>query len=380
MSQRSLPATVFRGGTTKGVYFNREEMPADRGRWDELLLNTFGSPDPRQVDGIGGSHSTASKAMIISVPDDEGVDVEYLFAQVGIDKPVVDWGGNCGNLTYAVGPYAMERGLVTPDTDGEEPVHLTLRNENTGAVVEQSVPVTDGGEPRYRGDFRVHGVPGTGARIRSRFRDPSGSVTDALFPTGNRVDTLSVSGVGPVEASLVDVSNPCVFVRASAVGMTAAELPPAVDSDPDLLDRLERIRSVAAAKLGFVDDPADARETSPGIPKLTVVGEPRSYETSLGETVTPDDYDLLARMLSMQKAHHAYAITGAMCTATAARVAGTIPNEFLTARDPDRVTIAHPKGTLTVGVELDGDEVSYTEVDRTARQIMHGDLYYVPSD
>jgi len=380
MPQHSLPATVFRGGTTKGVYFHRAEMPADRGRWDSLLLNTFGSPDPNQVDGIGGSHSTASKAMIISVPDDDDVDLEYLFAQVGIDKPVVDWGGNCGNLTYAVGPYAMERGLVTPDTDGEETVDLTLRNENTEAVVEQSVPVTEAGEPRYRGDFRVHGVPGTGARIRSRFRDPSGSVTGALFPTGNRVDTLSVSGVGPVEASLVDVSNPCVFVRARTVGMTGAELPPAVDSDRDLLDDLERIRSVAAAKLGFVDDPADATATSPGIPKLTVVGEPRPYETSLGETVTPDDYDLLARMLSMQKAHHAYAITGAMCTATAAGFADTIPNEFLTAENPDRVTIAHPKGTLTVGVRLDGDDVRYTEVDRTARQIMHGDLYYVPSD
>jgi len=379
MSQRSLPATVFRGGTTKGVYFHRAEMPADRGRWDDLLLNTFGSPDPKQIDGIGGSHSTASKAMIISVPDDDDVNLEYLFAQVGIEKPVVDWGGNCGNLTYAVGPYGMERELVTPEADGEETVELTLRNENTGAVVEQSVPVTDEGAPRYRGEFRVHGVPGTGARIRSRFRDPAGSVTGALFPTGNRIDTLPVSGVGDVEASLVDVSNPCVFVRASAVGMTGAELPPAVDSDEGLLETLERIRSVAAARLGFVDDPADATTESPGIPKMTVVGEPQAYRTSLDESVRPDDYDLLARMMSMQKAHHAYAITGAMCTATAARFDGTVPNESLTAEASDRVTIAHPKGTLTVGVGLDGETVRYTEVDRTARQIMHGDLYYVPS-
>jgi 2-methylaconitate cis-trans-isomerase PrpF len=378
MSQQSLPATVFRGGTTKGIYFTREHLPADRDQWDELLLKTFGSPDPKQLDGIGGSHSTASKAMIISAPEDDDVDVEYLFAQVGIEKSVVDWGGNCGNLTYAVGPYAMERGLVDPKAEDEE-VNLTLRNENTGTVVEQSVPVTDEGDPQYRGDFRVYGVPGTGARIGSRFLDPAGSVTGSLFPTGNRVDTLSVPGVGDIEASLVDVSSPCVFVRASAVGMTAAELPKEIDSDPDLLETLEAIRSQAAARLGFVDDADDATAESPGIPKMAVVGEKQPYRSSIGEEVTPDEYDLLARIMSMQKAHHAYSITGSMCTATAALFSGTIPNEFLANDDTDQVTIGHPKGTLTVGVGREGDDVRYTEAARTARQIMHGDLFYLPS-
>ncbi|MWV38447.1 PrpF domain-containing protein [Natrialba sp. INN-245] len=376
MAQQYFPASLFRGGTSKGVYIRERELPADRDRWDDLLLQTFGSPDPKQIDGVGGSHSTASKAMIIS-PGDDDIDVEYLFGQVGIEKPVVDWGGNCGNLSFAIGPFALERGVATAEPDSDGNATLRLRNENTGTVVEQTLPVDEDGNPRYRGEFTVNGVPGTGARIRSRFLDPGGSVTDAVFPTGNRIDTLDVPGVGSLEVSLVDVSNPCVFARASDLSLTAAETPATIDSDEAVLERLERVRSAACERLGFVDDAADATAESPGIPKMTIVGEPQSYETVGGETIETEEYDLLARIMSMQKAHHAYAVTGAMCTATAGVFEGTIPNEFCQASTDGEVTIAHPKGTMWVGVERDGESVEAVSVDRTARELMHGDLYYL---
>lgn len=377
MTQESLPATLFRGGTSKGVYFQRTDMPADTEAWDRLLLDAFGSPDPMQIDGIGGSHSTTSKAMIVSAAADDDVDVTYRYGQVAVEKPVVDWGGNCGNLTFAIGPYALEEGIVDPDVDGDR-VELVLENANTGGIVEQSIPVTDDGAPRYAGDFKVYGVPGTGGRICSRFVDPGGSVTGSVFPTGSRTDVLDVPEVGDVEVSLVDVASPCVFARAGDVGMDATALPDEINDDDALLDRLERIRSAACERYGFVDDGGNATAVSPGIPKMAVIGERESYETVSGETVAADEYDLLARIMSLQKAHHAYAVTGAMCTAVAAALPGTVPAEYLDAERPEDVVLGHPKGTMSVGVGLDGDDVGHTEVDRTTRQIMRGGLFYQP--
>lgn len=377
MAQQSLPATLFRGGTTKGVYIRRSDMPADRETWDEVLLKAFGSPDPKQIDGVGGSHSTASKAMILSQSNESGIDVEYLFAQVGVDEPVVDWGGNCGNLTYAVGPFALERGLVTAGNSAH--ANLVLENTNTGTVVEQSVPVDADGTPVYQGEFEMHGVRGTGARIPSRFLDPGGSETGAVFPTGNRREKLDMVGLGRLEVTLIDVSNPCVFVHASDLGMTAAERPTEIDADRELLETLERVRSTACARFGFVNDPAEATARSPGIPKMVVVGEKRAYRTVSGETVESDEFDILARIMSMGKSHHAYSVTGAMCTAVAAALPGTVPNGYLAAGDrSNRVVLGHPKGTMSVDIGLNGEKIVYTEVDRTARQLMSGELYYLP--
>lgn len=377
MAQESLPATLFRGGTSKGVYFRKHDMPENRDAWDDLLLNAYGSPDPMQIDGIGGSFSTASKAMIISESDADDVDVDYLFGQVGIEKPVVDWGGNCGNLSFAIGPFALECGVATAN-EADDRTSVVLRNTNTGTVVEQSFPVDNNRMPRYDGDFKVYGVPGTGSRITSRFIEPGGSVSGDIFPTGSRTDMLDVDGVGSIEVSLVDVSSPCVFARASDVGMSPTALPDEIDGDSILLDRLERIRSAACERYGFIDDRSDATDKSPGIPKMAVVGERESYGTVNGDILAADNYDLLARIMSMQKAHHAYAVTGAMCTAVAAVLPGTIPNEYA-AVDDDRVVIGHPKGPMAVGVEVTDDaDVQATTVDRTARQIMDGDLYYLP--
>lgn len=376
MNQNHVPATIFRGGTSKGVYIRHEEMPADRADWDELLLDLFGSPDPMQLDGIGGSHSSTSKAMIISEPADEDVDVEYTFGQVGVEKPVVDWGGNCGNLTFAVGSYALEEGITDVVSENGR-VELTLLNTNTGVSVEQSIPVHDDGTPRYDGDFEVNGLPGRGSRIRSRFLNPGGSETGSVFPTGSRVDTLEVEGLGDVEASLVDVASPGVFVRAGDVGMTAEELPSEINADPDTLERLERIRSAACSEFGLVDDPRDATDVSPSIPRIAVVNERKTYSVVDGSTVGKDEFDFLARIISMQKAHHAYAVTGAMCTAAAAAFPGTIPNEFMDAGRPDQVVLGHPKGPMRIGVGLRDEEVEFTEVDRTARRILDGHLYYL---
>jgi len=367
-----FPAALFRGGTSKGVYFERGTLPDDRDETDPLLCRLFGSPDPMQVDGVGGSHSTASKAMIVGRGDGP-LDIEYTFAQVGVERPVVDWGGNCGNLTFAVGPFALERGLVSPGAATDR-VTLRLTNENTGTRIAQSIPVDADGRPRYAGSFEVAGVPRSGARIRSRFRDPGGAVTGDVLPTGDRVDVLDVPG-GELDVSLVDVSNPCVFVRAADVGLTAAEPPTEIDADPALLDRLEHVRSAACERLGLVDDAADATAESPGLPKLAIVGEARPYETVDGERVAPDEYDLLARIMSMGHAHHAYAVTGGMCTAAAALLDGTLPNEVLADGATDAVTIGHPKGTIRVGVEHDGTDVTATGVDRTARLLMDGRLY-----
>lgn len=374
MALESFGATLFRGGTSKGVFVREDRLHVADDALEDVLLAAFGSPDPMQLDGIGGSHSSTSKVVILSVPEGTDVDAAYRFGQVGVENPTVDWGGNCGNLTFAVGPAAIESGLVDPGTESGE-VHLTLRNLNTDSRIEQTVPVSQGGRPRYRGEFVVDGLPAPGARIRSRFVHPSGS--DA-FPTGNRTDVLDVEGVGAVEATFMDVTSPAVFVRADRFGLTGRETPAAINADGDVLETLEAVRAEACAHLGFVDDARDATANSPGIPRIALVGEKRAYETVGGDRVDPSAFDLLARILSMQKAHHAYAVTGAMCTAAAATIDGTIPAEYADVEGDGDVVLGHPKGTLRVGVDRNGRSISHTDVDRTARKIMRGELFYPP--
>lgn len=385
MTQQHVHATLLRGGTSKGVYFRRDALPADESTWDDLLLRAFGSPDPMQLDGIGGSHSTTSKAMIVWASEESGADLDYRFGQVAVDQPVVDWGGNCGNLTFAIGVFGIEAGLVDVgaaagvEADGAGRVDLTLFNDNTGTVVEQTVPVDADGMPQYEGDFVVYGVPGSGGRIRSRFLDPDGSETGALFPTGKRTETMEVEELGEIEVSIVDVSNPCVFAHASDLGLTGAEKPDEINENKEASAALERIRSIACERAGIVDDADEATAVSPGIPKVAFVGERRAYQTVGGDTVEADEYDILARIMSMQKAHHAYAVTGAMCTASSALFEGTVPHQYAAGSDEEGVTIGHPKGTMWVGVgrDAEAERVTYTEVDRTARKIMDGELFYI---
>ena len=375
MVQKSIPAMIIRGGTSKGVYFKRSDLPSDESTWDQVLLRVFGSPDSMQIDGIGGSHSTTSKAMIVSPSQKDEFDLDYRFAPVSINNDTVDWGGNCGNLTFGVGVFGIESGMVK--TIPSHATNLTLYNENTNSAIEQSLSTTQDGSPQYEGDFTVYGVPGTGSPIRSRFVDPSGSVTNKLLPTGHTSEVISVDSIGDIAVSIVDVTTPCVFVNASDLGVSAAISPAEINGDSDLLSTLEYIRSIACERAGIVDDFKNATSHSPGFPKVAIVGNPCDYTTLSGDKIASSNHDILARIMSMQKAHPAYAVTGAMCTASAALLEGTIPNQALSpTHSGDSIILGHPKGTMRIGVGIVNNEITYTEADRTSRTIMEGNLFY----
>ena len=370
MTQRELQCALVRGGTSKGVYVRGADLPAENR--EEALLSLFGSPDPRQIDGLGGGTSTSSKLIVVETHEGADADAAFTFAQIAVDEPVVDYGGTCGNLTYGVGPFAVREGLVDVPATTDE-VTLRLYNTNTGSYVSQTVPLVDG-NPRVEGEFRVYGVPRTYARIDTTFEDPGGADTGAVFPLGEPRTTLETT-TGPVEVSVVDVVNPVVFARPGVVGLDGTELPAAVDSDPDLLARIEAVRGAAAAALGYVEDPADAETESPGIPKMAFVTEPTTYQTSTGETVRAGAIDLTARIMSMQKLHPVYAVSGACATGAAAHLPGTVPNAVAQPTD-DSVTLGHPKGPLTVQTDIQDGTVHSVTVPRTQRRLMEGTAYY----
>ncbi|MFB6160189.1 MAG: 2-methylaconitate cis-trans isomerase PrpF family protein [Haloferacaceae archaeon] len=363
-----IEGTLVRGGTSRGLFLREDQLPPAGDVRDALLVELFGSPDPIQVDGIGGGKSHTSKAMIVEPSGREGVDVDYTFGQVEVEEPTVAWGANCGNLTAAIGVYALLEGMV-PAT--EPATELRLYNTNTGTTVDQTVPVRDG-EPDVYGEFAIDGVPGAGARIDSSFLDPAGP--DGSLPTGEATETLDADG-DPVEASIVEVTNPNVFVRAADLGLSGTELPAAIEADDDLMARIERIRGHAARRLGLVDDPAAAARVTPEVPFLQIVSEPQSYDCSIDDRVEASEVDVTGRIMSNQHPHHAYAMTGAMCLGAAARLPGTIPNEIL-GPGTGEVRIGHPKGRVAVGVDVEGDTVNSVTMRRTARPLFHGDVYY----
>lgn len=372
--QESIPGMLIRGGTSKGLFVQRDVLPDDPDRRDAMILEMFGSPDPLQVDGIGGSYSHTSKIMLVSPSDDPDIDLAYTFGQVAVNQPVVDYSGNCGNLTSAIGGYGILSGMVSASGSSET---LRLYNTNTDTVVEQTIPIVSG-EPAIRGEYEIDGVPRSGARIDSRFLSPAGGASGALFPTGNERETITVANT-TYTVSIVDVANPCVFVYSGDLGLDGVELPDEIKNRPSLLSTLEEIRSEACARIGLVTDPADATSESPGVPYVTVVSEPQTYESSLEETVRADSIDVTARLMSNQHPHHAIAMTGAMCLASAVRLPGTVPNEYATAGSGS-VSIGHPKGQIQVGVDVDTTNdppsVSSVTVGRTMRLLMTGDVYY----
>ena len=368
-----LPVTILRGGTSKGVYVLETDLPADKAEWEGLLLRLMGSPDKKQIDGLGGSQSVTSKVAIVKKSDRPDADVDYTFAQVSVDKPLVSYKGNCGNISSGVGPFAIEKGLVEPK---EGLTSVRIYNTNTGKIIEADVHTTDGCVD-YDGDFAIAGVPGTASPVKLKFVDPAGTLGHGLLPTGNAVDVLDVPGFGPVEVSIVDAANPLVFARAKDLGLTGKELPAALDADEAKLELLEKVRGLAAVKLGLIEDYTRSAWDTPGIPKMTFVAEADDYVTPDGKEIKKAQIDLLSHMMSMQKTHPSYAMTGAMCTAAAAVVPGSIVQQVLP-KDVDTqfIRIGHPAGVLECGVDYRENgacpDIDDTFGFRTANLLMEG--------
>ena len=368
-----LPVTIIRGGTSKGVYILEDDLPADKAAWEPLLLRLMGSPDKKQIDGLGGSQYVTSKVAIVKKSDHPGADVDYTFAQVSVDKPLVSYKGNCGNISSGVGPFAIEKGLVEAK-DGLTTVRIY--NTNTDKIIAADVRTKDG-QVEYDGDFAIAGVPGTASPVKLKFVEPAGTMGKGLLPTGNAVDVLDVPGWGPVEVSIVDAANPLVFARAKDLGLTAKELPDDLNANAEKLELLEKVRGLAAVKLGLIDDYTRSAWDTPGIPKMTFVAEADDYVTPDGKEIKKEQIDLLSHMMSMQKTHPSYAMTGAMCTAAAAVVPGSIVNQVLP-KDVDTqfIRIGHPAGILECGVDFTENgacpEIADTFGFRTANLIMEG--------
>ena len=368
---KKLPVTIMRGGTSKGVYILEDDMPSNRDEWEALLLRLMGSPDSKQIDGLGGSYSVTSKAAIISRSDREDADVNYTFAQVSVDKPLVSYKGNCGNISSGVGPFAIEKGLVKAQ-DGMTTVRIF--NTNTKKIIAADVQ-TPGGKVAYSGDFAIAGVPGTASPVKLKFVNPAGTLGHGLLPTGNAIDILDVPGLGEVQVSIIDAANPLVFVKAQDIGLTGKELPEDIDNTK--LDLLETIRGLAAQKLNLIDDYTKSAWETPGIPKMTFVASPDNYTASDGKAIDKKDIDILSRMMSMQKPHPSYAMTGAMCTAAACVVPGSVVSQVLSPEaDTQYIRIGHPGGILECGVDFTAQEIIPEIIDtfgfRTANLLMEG--------
>lgn len=368
----------MRGGTSKAVMFRAEDLPADRARWDAIFLAVMGSPDPngRQLDGMGGGLSSLSKVCVIGPPSRPDADVDYTFAQVSVDRALVDYSGNCGNMSSAVGPFAVEEGLVEALPDGEAMVRV--HNTNTGKLIVARFPVM-GGALAPDGDFELDGVAGRAAPIRLEFLDPGGAKTGRLLPTGAARDVLQVPGMGEVTVSCVDAANPCVFVAAEDVGKTGVEGPGALERDADFLRTMERIRLAASVRMGLAAD-LDAAARIPSIPKVAMVCAPRAFSTLSGRALPADEMDICIRMISVGQPHRATPITGAICLAIAARTAGTIPHGLCRSADGP-IRIGHPSGTILVDAAVTvlpdgGLRAEHGAVYRSARRLFEGVALY----
>ncbi len=338
-------------------------------------MAAFGSPDPdrRQIDGVGGAVSTASKVAIISRSDDPEYDVVYNFGQVSIDRPIVDYKGNCGNISSGVGPFAVDEGLVPV----KEPVTtVRIHQKNTDKLIIAEVPVKDG---RYNeaGDYAISGVPGTGGKITLRFADPGGAVTGRLFPTGNAIESLDVPGLGPTQMTIIDAANPVVLVAANEIGLSGIEIEE-IDTTQAIKDQLEGIRCAAAVAIGLADTPEDATRKSQAVPKIAFVSAPQPYLTLSGRHVKADSTDLTVRIMSMGTLHRSVAVSGAIAAAGAAMIDGTVAYKLRhkTTTEGEFMRLGHPGGTIDViaKIEKKGDAPFYVEaaIGRTARRLMEG--------
>lgn len=389
--QMKIAATYMRGGTSKGVFFRLNDLPeaaqTPGAARDALLLRVIGSPDPygKHTDGMGGATSSTSKVVILSKSERDGHDVDYLFGQVSIDKPFIDWSGNCGNLSAAVGPYAISNGLIDADRIPQNGV-ATVRiwQANIGKTIVSHVRITNG-IVQETGDFELDGVTFPAAEVQLEFVDPAAEedgAAGAMFPTGNLVDDLDVPGVGKLKATMINAGIPTVFVNAQDIGFTGTELQDAINSDAKVLAMFEAIRAHGALRMGLIANIEEA-ERRQHTPKVAFVGGPADYTASSGKQVSAGNIDLVVRALSMGKLHHAMMGTAAVAIGTAAAIPGTLVNLAASGRERQSVTFGHPSGTLRVGAQAIEQAGQWTVkkvlMSRSARVLMEG-YVRIPAD
>ena len=375
--QKKIPAVYMRGGTSKGLFFHAGDLPSRSDIREAVLLAAYGSPDPnrRQIDGVGGAVSTASKVAIISLSESPDYDVVYNFGQVSIDRPLIDFKGNCGNISSAVGPFAVDEGLVP----AVEPVtRVRIHQKNTDKLIIAEVPVKNG---RFDedGGYTIAGVPGPGAKIVLRFADPGGALTGKLFPTGNVKDTLDVPEVGTIELTVIDAANPVILVQAAALGLSGLEIDE-VDNEASIRQRLENIRCTVAVEIGLAETMEEATLRSQAVPKIAFITAAATYQTLDDNTVNETDVDLIGRMMSMGTLHKSYAVSGAVSTVGAAMIPGTVAHDLLKpeAHQKEMLSIGHPGGIIDVGAVIEKTNGTYhyreAVLGRTARRLMEGSV------
>ncbi|WP_226469353.1 2-methylaconitate cis-trans isomerase PrpF [Luteimonas panaciterrae] len=375
MPQRPIPATYMRGGTSKGVFFVPSDLPADAAERDAVLLRVTGSPDPygQQIDGMGGATSSTSKVVLVSRSTRPDCDVDYLFGAVAVREATIDWSGNCGNLTSAVAPFAIQRGLIDVPKNGT--ARVVIWQANIGKKIIAHVPMADG-EVVETGDYLLDGVTFPAAEILLEFMDPGADEEDgSMFPGGAPITVLEVPGIGQVEATLINAGNPHVFVDAAVLGLAGTELQANVNGDQALLDKAETIRAHGAVAMGLARSAEEAMRTRPHTPKLAFFAPPAEYKASSGKQILSSEIDMLARIFSMGRLHHAMTGTGAVAIASAAAVPGTVVSRLL-GKTVSCVRLGHPSGMLEVGaqaIEQDGAwRITQVAVSRSARRLMEG--------
>ncbi len=374
MPQLRIPAVYMRGGSSKGVFFHARDLPPAGPARDALLLRVIGSPDPygKQIDGLGGATSSTSKVVVIAPSCRPDCDVDYLFGAPAIEVPVIDWSGNCGNLSAAVGPFAISEGLVQAPRDGLARVRIW--QANLGKRILAHVPMANG-EVQEEGDFRFDGVAFPAAEVVLDFLDPAGS-DGSVLPTGRAVDELDVPGLGRLPVTLLNAGNPTVFVRAETLGLSGTETQAQVNGDGPLLARLEALRATGAVAMGLAATAAQATAERPHTPKLCLIAPPQTYRVAGGKQVQAEELDVIARMISMGKLHHAIPGTGAVAVAVAAALPGTLVHTLTGDLDGRQVRIGHTAGTVAVGArarEVGGVwQVEKASMSRSARRLMEG--------
>ena len=351
MKQLRLPAVFMRGGTSNAVVFRQQDLPQDRALWDEIFLAAIGSPDPngRQLDGMGGGVSSLSKVCVVGPPTRPDADIDYTFAQVQVKEAKVDYGANCGNMSSAMGPFAVDEGMVK--VSGREAL-VRIHNTNTRKIIHALFSMDDG-LAAVDGDLAIPGVSGTGAPVKLEFRDPGGATTGKLLPTGNVVDTLDVPGVGRIKVSIVDAANATVWVNARDIGLTGIELPEALEANAAVMQKLSAIRIAASVAMGITLD-AEAAAKNKSIPFIGFVSAPQDAKLLSGDSISGGDIDLTGRVISNGQPHRALPLTVSLCMAVAARIEGSVVNEVLRkGADPEApIRIGMPSGILTVAATI----------------------------